>query len=168
MKREHGGIRRGLPARAGRLQLQPLPLGAAARRCAAFWPATCLPETVPYPDPGYRSLREATGALCRLPGPKCVYPANGSEEIFFWLCRLLAPRVAVVIGPTYSEYALAAQAAGAEVRQLSCEAEEGFRLDLAAAEQRRPEADLVFVCNPNNPTGDAGLPRGDKERSSGC
>lgn len=151
MKREHGGMREGYSPGLADFSSNLSPWGPpeAVRRLLA---GDLLPLAVPYPDPGYHSLREALGRYAGCPA-ECVYPANGSEEIFFWLCRLLSPRVAVVIGPTYSEYALAAKAAGAEVRELTCEAGESFKLDLAAAEAMAGDADVVFVCNPNNPTG---------------
>jgi histidinol-phosphate aminotransferase len=67
---------------------------------------------------------------------------NGSAELL-WLIALavLEPDDRVdVVGPTFGEYARAARVLGAEVHE--CTSME----DLRAAR-------LVFVCNPNNPTG---------------
>ena len=60
-----------------------------------------------------------------------------------------------LVTPTYGEYAGAAQLAGAAVAGLDSRRSPGFRwdLDLAAAEIRRQRPSLVFLCNPNNPTG---------------
>ena len=160
MKRGHGGIREGHPPGLIDFSSNLCPWGPpeAARRLLA---GGLLAEAVSYPDPAYRSLRETLGRYAGCP-PACVYPANGSEEIFFWLCRQLAPRSTVVIGPTYSEYGLAAEAAGSELRRLTRRPEKNFALDLEEVAAATAGADLVFVCNPDNPTGGL-LSRGEVE-----
>jgi histidinol-phosphate aminotransferase len=62
---------------------------------------------------------------------------------------------AVVLAPTFGEYEAAARQAGAEVVPLQAEESKGFIWDISAAcrEVRRQEPGLVFLCNPNNPTG---------------
>jgi threonine-phosphate decarboxylase len=61
---------------------------------------------------------------------------------------------ALILEPTFSEYAAAARAAGLEpVRRVARRPADGFRLDPAALEDLEGVA-LVFLCNPNNPTGD--------------
>jgi histidinol-phosphate aminotransferase len=67
---------------------------------------------------------------------------NGSAELL-WLIALaiLQPEDhAIVLGPTFGEYARAAHSVGAHVAEV--------RALLSV-----PPARLVFVCNPNNPTG---------------
>ena len=108
-----------------------------------------------YPDPGYTRLREALAAYLGVP-PEKVVPTNGGAEALF-LAALSARVVgeALVLEPTFSEYAAAARAAGLEpVRRVARRPQDGFRLNLAALEDLEG-AGLVFLCNPNNPTGDA-------------
>jgi threonine-phosphate decarboxylase len=88
-----------------------------------------------------------------------VLPTNGGAEALFLAARIAAEgsagSKAVVLEPTFSEYAAAARAAGFEVaRVVARRPEAGFRLDLDVLEDLR-EVGLVFLCNPNNPTGDA-------------
>jgi histidinol-phosphate aminotransferase len=74
--------------------------------------------------------------------PDNVALGNGSAELL-WLIALavLQPRdPVVVVGPTFGEYARAARAVGAHVTEVQTPADV-------------PPARLVFVCNPNNPTG---------------
>lgn len=151
MKREHGGIRDSHPPGLVDFSSNLCPWGPpeVVRRLLR---GDLVDLAMHYPDPGYHSLRKALGRYAGCP-PGCVFPANGSEEIFFWICRFLMPRVALIIGPAYSEYALAAKAAGAEVRHLNARADEGFRPNMADAGALAADADIVFVCNPNNPTG---------------
>jgi histidinol-phosphate/aromatic aminotransferase/cobyric acid decarboxylase-like protein len=75
--------------------------------------------------------------------PENVGLGNGSAELL-WLIALAVlesgDRV-VVVGPTFGEYARAARTVGAHVTEVHA-------LDGV------PPARMVFVCNPNNPTGD--------------
>jgi histidinol-phosphate aminotransferase len=67
---------------------------------------------------------------------------NGSAELL-WLIALAileAGDRVVVVGPTFGEYARAARTVGACVTEVG-------------AVHEVPPARLVFVCNPNNPTG---------------
>jgi threonine-phosphate decarboxylase len=55
--------------------------------------------------------------------------------------------------PTFSEYARAAEAAGAQVILCPLSPTQGFRLDVEAYCRLLEQADMAFLCNPNNPTG---------------
>ena len=130
------------------------PLGAPAGALEAAQRAL-YEEAGRYPDLDYPELRRALAAYLGVPPGKIV-PTNGGAEALFLATR--APRTggkALILEPTFSEYAAAARAAGLEpVRRVARRREDGFRLDLAALEDLEGVA-LVFLCNPNNPTGDA-------------
>lgn len=109
-----------------------------------------------YPDDAASELRAALAARTGLP-MDWLLAGNGSSELF-WLLALayLDPGDSVlVIGPTYGEYARAAQLLGARVIEWRADAATDFQPDLAAicaaSERLRPK--LTFLCNPNNPTG---------------
>jgi histidinol-phosphate aminotransferase len=95
-----------------------------------------------YPGDDEAPLRRAL-AQHRGVAPEQVALGNGSAELM-WLIALAllepADRVAIV-GPTFGEYACAALVVGADVVEVQSLAE-------VPASAR-----LVFVCNPNNPTG---------------
>jgi histidinol-phosphate aminotransferase len=61
----------------------------------------------------------------------------------------------LILQPTFGEYLRAAHLMGAQVRTYTCQAERAFEVDaeaiLRALQQLAPR--LVFLCNPNNPTG---------------
>lgn len=109
-----------------------------------------------YPDPECRELR---AALARLHGvePEWIMPGNGSSELIFLAAEaFLAPGAcAVVQGPTYSEYARAARGAGAQVVECRASEASGFSPDIGRLLEtvQRQQATLLFLCNPNNPTG---------------
>ncbi len=118
-----------------------------------------------YPDPHSLELTEAIAGHHRADGVGVgnVIVGNGSTEIIHLLARawvgLPAARVnraALLLTPTYSEYQGAVRVSGGSVESLDAErGEDGFSWDIARAARRiadgRPA--LVFVCNPNNPTG---------------
>jgi threonine-phosphate decarboxylase len=118
-------------------------------------------ETGRYPDPDYPVLREALAGYLGVPGRDSLLPTNGGAEALFLAARVAADaapegrRGALVLEPTFSEYAAAARAAGFEpVRRVARRAENGFRFEPGTLDDLGGIG-LVFLCNPNNPTGDA-------------
>jgi threonine-phosphate decarboxylase len=130
------------------------PLGAPAQALEAARQAL-YQETGRYPAPGYPRLREALATYLGV-SPGNVVPTNGGAEALFLAARAAGARgKALILEPTFSEYAAAARAAGLEpVHRVARRPEDGFRLDPAALRDLEWAA-LVFLCNPNNPTGDA-------------
>lgn len=116
------------------------------------------------------AAREAIGVSDRYPDPRCrqlasaiamrsgaatgwVLCGNGAADLIWRLCLAVAPRRVLVAAPTFSEYAAAARAAGALVDEVVLRAESDFDLDRSFVDAVVPGVDMVFVCNPNNPTG---------------
>ena len=113
-----------------------------------------------YPDPDCLKLREAIGGRLGVE-PAQVLPGNGSTELIHLLARAYLGRgdTAMIFAPTFGEYAAACRIQGvAPVAVLppSLEiAERPFHWELPGALESiavlRPS--MVFLCNPNNPTG---------------
>lgn len=109
-----------------------------------------------YPDRQSLALRAALAKRhgCEL---EQVLVGNGSNELIHLIARaLLQPNDSVLlIEPTFGEYAYASSLAGAQLLRYQATAETGFAIDLGACchaiKQHRPR--LVWLCNPNNPTG---------------
>lgn len=128
------------------------PSGALEAARAAISSATV------YPDSGYTELRRTLAGYLEVE-PTSVLPTNGGAEALFLAALGLArsgTRRAIVLEPTFSEYPAAARAAGLEVVQRYAwrEAGERFVLDHDAI-RGLGARDVVFLCNPNNPTGSA-------------
>ena len=113
-----------------------------------------------YPDLEYTALREALAAYLGV-GAEMVVPTNGGAEALFLAARAAATGgSALLLEPTFSEYAAAARASGMEpVRRVARRREEGLRWDPTALGDLEGVS-VVFLCNPNNPTGDS-LSRGE-------
>lgn len=109
-----------------------------------------------YPDSECTVLRRALAERLGL-SLNNIVAGNGSMEILrLAALAFLSPGdKALVPRPTFGEYAVAARIMGAEVRRLDLPEERGFRLRTAEMTERirqiRPR--MVFLCNPNNPTG---------------
>lgn len=117
-----------------------------------------LSRLVHYPDPDCVTLRLALAELWRLAFDQ-ILVGNGSIELIHLLPRALGIRHALLIGPTFSEYARAVTLAGGRVSYLHARRSEGYRPPLervwrAVSDSRHP-VDTIFLCNPNSPTGRA-------------
>lgn len=97
-----------------------------------------------YPEPGAETL---AGQIAQREGidPAEVVVTNGATEAIYLIAQAHRGRRAAVVAPTFSEYADACALAGIAVRHI--DRDEFF----AGA---WGDADLVWLCNPNNPTGD--------------
>lgn len=114
-------------------------------------------EVSSYPDGRYPELCAALSGYLRVP-KETVLPTNGGAEALFLAARVAAEErpggKAVILDPTFSEYAAAARAAGLRPEgRVARRREDGFRLDPSVLDDLAG-ASAVFLCNPNNPTGD--------------
>jgi threonine-phosphate decarboxylase len=111
-------------------------------------------ESGRYPDLKYTKLRGALAQYLDVP-PDNIVPTNGGAEALFLAAGAAGVGGALILEPTFSEYAAAARASGMEVvRRLARRPEDGFRFDHAVLEDLNGIS-VVFLCNPNNPTGDS-------------
>jgi L-threonine-O-3-phosphate decarboxylase len=120
------------------------------------WPAARPPELeralhAALDDARYPDERPAREALAARHGRRSdeVLPTNGACDAFWLLAQALRPRLAACVHPSFTEPEAALRAAGAEVARVMREPRR-WTLD---ARTVPAEADLVVVCNPNNPTG---------------
>jgi histidinol-phosphate aminotransferase len=109
-----------------------------------------------YPEPQPRELVERLASLYDA-SPANVLAGRGSDEMIDLLTRVFcrAGRDGVVIcPPTFGMYAVSARIQGADVVTVPLRADRGFGLDEDALLDRcSNNVKLVFVCSPNNPTG---------------
>lgn len=82
-----------------------------------------------------------------------VLVGNGTTEFIFALPWAFTGRRAVIVNPTYSDYQLACSWAGVEVVDFMLDRDRDFQLDLHRLSSQLRGGELVFLCNPNNPTG---------------
>jgi threonine-phosphate decarboxylase len=106
-----------------------------------------LASVARYPDPDCTALTARLAALHEV-APEQVVVGNGSSELIHALPRALRARRAAIVEPTYTEYLRASRAAGAKVEHWLPDG------DTVEPEPFDPGgAGLVWMGNPNNPTG---------------
>jgi histidinol-phosphate aminotransferase len=109
-----------------------------------------------YPEPQPRALVERLASLYDV-SPEWVLVGRGSDEAIDLLvrgfCRAGQDSV-VICPPTFGMYSVAARIQGANVLTVPLRADAGFALDeQAVLDQCNRDVKLVFLCSPNNPTG---------------
>jgi threonine-phosphate decarboxylase len=108
-----------------------------------------------YPDREYRELRRTIAAYA---GTHCenVIVGNGSTELISLVISVVAPKKAMILGPTYSEYEREISLQGGHTLYYPLREENDFVLDVRdLCSHLSDDIDLLVLCNPNNPTSTA-------------
>ena len=153
MKHVHGGDWAGFESEYGKRPLDfsanisPLGLPEGVRAAAI----QALETADRYPDPLCRALRAALSAHYDVPAEKIVC-GNGASDLIYRLCHTLRPKKAAVFVPGFAEYALALREVGSAVAEIPLE-KDSFRLTGNQLVRIPGDCELLFLCNPNNPTG---------------
>jgi histidinol-phosphate aminotransferase len=126
---------------------------------AAFLDANENPFNSPwnrYPDPRQIKLKMRVSEIKNIPIQQ-IFLGNGSDEpidlLFRAFCEPGKDNI-VSINPTYGMYRVAADTNNIDVKLVSLSAE--YELDAGAVLAAvTPETKMIFLCSPNNPTGNA-------------
>ena len=154
MELVHGGDWAGYRAEFGRDALDfsanVSPLGLPAGVAAAI--TNALPTADRYPDPLCRQLRAALAGAEGVPAD-WILCGNGAADLIFRLALAVRPRRALLPAPTFAEYEAALQTVGCAVQRVFLREENEFAVTEEFIDAVTPETDIVFLCQPNNPTG---------------
>lgn len=144
--RERSGKERILKLSSNEHPAGPFPLAMAAMR-------EVLPRLNRYPDGACTALRGKLSARFGVPGEAIVI-GNGSNELLRLIAQVvLRPGDEVVFGwPSFVVYPLAAAMFGAVPVKVPLTSGDVLDLDAILA-AITPATRIVFLCNPNNPTG---------------
>lgn len=114
-----------------------------------------------YPDPQPELLKQRLAELYGV-SPEALLVGRGSDEPIDLLVRALcrAGRDAILISPpTFGMYAVSARLQNATILEVPLQRGHGFALDAdAVLAAVSGSTRIVFVCSPNNPSGNA-VPR---------
>lgn len=126
------------------------PLGLPAGVAAAITNALSTADR--YPDPLCRELRAALAGAEGVPAD-WILCGNGAADLIFRLALAVRPRRALLPAPTFAEYEAALQTVGCAVQRVFLREENEFAVTEEFIDAVTPETDIVFLCQPNNPTG---------------
>ena len=116
-----------------------------------------LDTLIHYPEPESRHLRESLASFHRIDYNNLLL-GNGSIELIYLIPRALKAKNVLLFTPTFSEYEFAVKSSGARPIFVKTIEREGFKLNNPKVMKLIPGVDLIFLCNPNNPTGSIALP----------
>ena len=109
-----------------------------------------------YPDPLQLKLKEKISTIKGVP-PQNIFLGNGSDEAIDLLFRIFCTPGkdnVIIFPPTYGMYEVCAEMNDVKVNKVPLL--EDFQLDVKAIEEAIDmNTKLIFVCSPNNPTGNS-------------
>lgn len=105
-----------------------------------------------YPDPLCRKLSEAVAEKEGISKDYLIF-GNGAADLIFRLVMAKSPAKAMVLAPTFAEYETALSLVKCEISRYQLKEKEGFALTEDFISCITDELDMIFLCNPNNPTG---------------
>lgn len=111
---------------------------------------TALPKIVHYPCPEGKELKAGLASHLGVPIQQLVL-GNGGAELIYLLSRFFSPGRIIVTAPTFGEYGQGIL--NPQVFKVRLNPEMDFRLELDVFQKVVQRGDLIFIGNPNNPTG---------------
>jgi threonine-phosphate decarboxylase len=85
--------------------------------------------------------------------PATVLAGNGSTQFIYSIPLALKTKKALILGPTYADYADACRMHNIHFEYFIAQESQGFKAELNLIKKQVKGFDTVFICNPNNPTG---------------
>ena len=105
-----------------------------------------------YPDIQAFELKEAVAKQLAVPKEYLLF-GNGASEVFMGIMHALKPRKVLIPVPSFYGYQYVAEAVESKIRYFSMEKENSFLLGEKLLEALTEDIDVLFLANPNNPTG---------------
>ncbi|WP_032092334.1 histidinol-phosphate transaminase [Necropsobacter rosorum] len=105
-----------------------------------------------YPDPQPAAVVKGYAAYAGVQPENVIVTRGGDESIELIIRAFCEPTDSVLYcPPTYGMYAVSAETCGIALKRVPLNAD--FQLELAEIEKQLDGVKVLFVCSPNNPTG---------------
>lgn len=111
-----------------------------------------LEQLVHYPEPDAVSFKEIVADRIGV-NYYNVIAGNGAVDLIYQFVKVIKPATALVVEPTFSEYELALRSIGSKVKHLKLSRDNSFIPKVSRIKEEIKGVELLFLCNPNNPTG---------------
>lgn len=131
------------------VSLNPMGCPDAVKRAVSD-SASCIER---YPDIAQRRIRKLLSEYTGV-GEEMIVCSNGASELIPAMAKMIAPKRALLAGPTFSGYERALRMAGdCKITEYLCRREDNFRIRSDILELLTEDIGAVFLCVPDNPTG---------------
>lgn len=103
-----------------------------------------------YPDPNSEALKQ-TIALKEKISIDSLLIGNGAAQLIFMIALYFQNKRVAIVEPTFSEYRDACRVFNCQIDEIILQSP--WQLDVEKVIQHSKHSDVLFICNPNNPTG---------------
>jgi threonine-phosphate decarboxylase len=111
-----------------------------------------LSEAEKYPDITYYELKASISEFENINSNNLIL-GNGAADVLFNVVRGINPRNSLILAPTFSEYEEAVKAINGNIIYYELKGENQFFIQNDILNYINKDLNLLFICNPNNPTG---------------
>lgn len=135
--------------------INPLGMPDSVKKCII----ENLDEIEKYPDISYLELRkeiveyENNRLKDDVVSSENIILGNGAAEVIYSIVRGINPEKTIILAPTFSEYEEAVSSISKEVVLYYLKEDDDFRLTDEILKEINNDINMIFICNPNNPTG---------------
>lgn len=105
-----------------------------------------------YPDIEVTELKGAVSHWLNVPEEYLLF-GNGASEVFMAIVHAIKPKKVCIPVPSFYGYEYAVEAVGAELVTYRLKEENDYLPAKDISEVLGPDIDMLFLTNPNNPTG---------------
>ncbi|OPJ56828.1 pyridoxal phosphate-dependent aminotransferase [Alkalithermobacter paradoxus] len=109
-----------------------------------------------YPDPDYLNLKDSISNYCNV-SKENILLGSGATELISSFIKLLNPKKSLIVSPAYSEYERELKKVNSHIDKYFLKKEIDFKVNLDDFIKtiNSDDYELIVICNPNNPTGQA-------------
>lgn len=105
-----------------------------------------------YPDWKGEALRRAIGEAKGV-DDEWILLGNGAAELIYAYAYGIKPQTAFLLKPSFQEYEASLKGIGCDIQYYSLKESNGFCIEDDFLDKVKPSTELMYICNPNNPTG---------------
>lgn len=126
------------------------PLGMPASLKSAICSSLEIAER--YPDPSYCELHQALAQHHQRESWQII-AGNGATELIFAIISILQPQKTLLLTPSFAEYRRALEKQRSTIIEYQLDEQNNFCADDKLLDAITHDIDCMFICSPNNPTG---------------
>ncbi|MBZ4667467.1 MAG: Histidinol-phosphate/aromatic aminotransferase and cobyric acid decarboxylase [Defluviitaleaceae bacterium] len=105
-----------------------------------------------YPDIKAEKLKKALSSVLKVQETYLLF-GNGASELFLGIVHAIKPKKTLIPIPSFYGYEYALEAVDSNIIYFQLKEDKSFLLDESFFEMLTEDIDLLFLANPNNPTG---------------